>query len=194
MKFMPPYHFLWDDDKAEHNERRHGVSFRAATAAFDDPLSQTLHDLEHSELEDRWLTIGHDRSGALLVVIYACEKHEAGGLNVRIITARKATKPERLRYESGKYFIREPDTVLENSTMRSTAKSYADMDELPPDLDFSKAEVGKFYHENAVIHFPVYLDPEVLKFFGKRADDLHLSIEALFNQILKREMGAGTKE
>jgi hypothetical protein len=51
-----------------------------------------------------------------------------------------------------------------------------------------KAEVGKFYHENAVIHFPVYLDPEVLKFFGKRADDQHLSIEALFNQILKRGM------
>ena len=188
MNFVPPYHFLWDDDKAGQNERRHGVSFRAATFAFDDPLSQTLHDLEHSELEDRWRTIGHDHSGALLVVIYACGEHEAGGSNVRIISARKATKLERLRYESGKYFIREPDTVLEDSTMKSTAKSYADMDELPPDLDFSKAEVGKFYHENAVIHFPVYLDPEVLKFFGKRADDQHLSIEALFNQILKREM------
>jgi uncharacterized DUF497 family protein len=188
MNFVPPYHFLWDDDKAGRNERRHGVSFHAATVALDDPLSQTLHDLEHSELEDRWLTIGHDHSGALLVVIYACGEHEAGGINVRIISARKATKPERLRYESGKYFIREPDTVLENSTMKCTAKSYADMDELPPDLDFSKAEVGKFYHENAVIHFPVYLDPEVLKFFGRRAFEQHLSIEALFNQILKREM------
>jgi uncharacterized DUF497 family protein len=188
MNFVPPYHFLWDDDKSGHNERRHGVSFRAATVAFDDPLSQTFHDLAHSELEDRWVTIGHDQSGALLVVIYACGEHEAGGLNVRIISARKATKSERLRYETGKYFIREPDTVLEDSTMKSPAKSYADMDELPPDFDFSKGEVGKFYHENAVIHFPVYLDPEVLKFFGKRADDQHLSIEALFNQILKREM------
>jgi uncharacterized protein len=190
MNFVPPYHFLWDDDKAGTNERRHGVSFRAAIRAFDDPLSQTFHDLAHSELEDRWVTIGHDHSGsgALLVVIYACEEHEAGGLNVRIISARKATKSERLRYESGKYFIREPDTVLEDSTMKSTVKSYADMDELPPDFDFSKGEVGKFYHENAVIHFPVYLDPEVLKFFGKRADDQRVSIEALFNQILKREM------
>ncbi len=53
---------------------------------------------------------------------------------------------------------------------------------------YSKGEVGKFYHENAVIHFPVYLDPEVLKFFGRRADEQHLSIEALLNQILKREM------
>src|ERR1700738_2979475 len=146
MNSVPPYHFLWDDDKAGSNERRHGVSFRSATVAFNDPLSQTFHDLEHSEAEDRWVTIGHDHSGALLLVTYACNEHEAGGLNVRIISARKATKSERLRYESGKYFIREPDTVLEDSTMKSTAKSYADMDELPPDLDFSKAEVGKFYH------------------------------------------------
>jgi hypothetical protein len=61
------------------------------------------------------------------------------------------------------------------------------MDELPPDFDFSKGVPNKF-HQNAVIHFPVYLDPEVLKFFGKRADAEHLSIEALFNQILRREM------
>ena len=79
--------------------------------------------------------------------------------------------------------------------MNSTAKSYADMDELPPDFDFSKCEVGKFYHENAVIHFPVYLDPEVLKFFSNRAHEQYLSTEALLNQILKREMAqirAGT--
>jgi uncharacterized DUF497 family protein len=188
MNFVPPYHFLWDDDKAGNNARSHGVSFRSATVAFNDPLSQTFHDLEHSELEDRWITIGHDHSGALLLVTYACSEHEAGGLNVRIISARRATKSERHRYETGKYFVREPDTVLGNSTVKSAVKSYADMDELPPDFDFSKGEVGKFYHENAVIHFPVYLDPEVLKFFGKRADDQHLSIEALFNQILKREM------
>jgi uncharacterized protein len=184
MNFVPPYHFLWDDEKAANNELRHGVSFRTATVAFDDPLSHTFHDLEHSELEDRWVTIGHDHRGTLLVLIYTCNEHEAGGLNVRIISARRATKSERLRDETGKYLVREPDTVLEGLTV----KSYADMDELPPDFDFSKGEVGKFYHENAVIHFPVYLDPEVLKFFGKEADDQQLSIEAVLNRILKREM------
>jgi uncharacterized DUF497 family protein len=195
VNFLPPYHFLWDDDKAGSNESRHAVSFDAAIVAFNDPLSQTCHDFDHSEHEDRWLTIGHDQSGALLVMIYTCEEHEAGGLNVRIISARRATKSERLGYETGKYFIREPDTILEDSTVSSTAKSYADMDELPPDFDFSKCEVGKFYHENAVIHFPVYLDPEVLKFFSNRAHGQHLSTEALLNQILKREMAqirAGT--
>jgi uncharacterized DUF497 family protein len=194
MNFLPPYHFLWDDEKGEINQRGHGVAFDAAIAAFNDPLSQTFHDLMHSEIEDRWMTVGHDNGGALLVVIYAREEHEAGGLNVRIISARKATKSERFRYETGKYFVREMDSVLEGSTMKSV-KSYADMDELPPDFDFSKGEVGKFYHENAVIHFPVYLDPEVLKFFSKRAHEQYLSIEALFNQILKREMAqirAGT--
>jgi len=194
-ELLAAYHFLWDDDKAVSNERRHEVSFDVAIVAFHDPLSQTFHDLEHSELEDRWVTIGRDHNGALLVVIYACEEHEAGGLCVRIISARRASKSERLRYETGKYFIREPDTVLENSAVKSTVKSYADMEELPPDFDFSKGEVGKFYHENAVIHFPVYLDPEVLKFFSNRAHGQHLSIEALLSQILGREMAqirAGT--
>jgi uncharacterized protein len=188
MNFSPPYHFLWDDDKSGHNERWHEVSFLAATVAFEDPLSQTLHDLEHSEIEDRWITIGHDHNGALLVVVYTCAENDAGGLNVRIISARTATKSERLRYETGKYFLREPHAVVENATMKGTVKSYADMDELPPDFDFSKGEIGKFYHENAVIHFPVYLDPAILKFFRKRAHEQNLNIEAIFNQILEREM------
>jgi hypothetical protein len=72
-------------------------------------------------------------------------------------------------------------------------KSYADMEELPPDFDFSKCEVGKFYHENAVVHFPVYLDPDVLKFFSKQAREQQLHIEALLNQILKREMAASVQ-
>jgi hypothetical protein len=189
MNLMPPYHFLWDEDKAESNERRHGVSFDAAIVAFNNPLSKTFHDVEHSELEDRWVTIGHDHSGALLVVIYTCDEHEAGGLNVRIISARRAARLERLGYETERYFIRERDTFLENLTV----KSYADMEELPPDFDFSKGEVGKFYHENAVIHFPVYLDPEILRFFSKKAHEQQLKTETLLNQILKHtmaEMGA----
>jgi uncharacterized DUF497 family protein len=184
MNFAPPHHFLWDDEKAEVNQRRHGVSFDAAIIAFNNPLSQILHDLEHSEREDPWLTIGHDHDGTLLMVIYTCDEHEAGGLNVRIISARRATKSERLRYENEKYFKREPDTALESSTV----KNYEDMDELPPDFDFSRFGPNKFYHENAVIHFPVYLDPEVLRFFSKKAHDQHLNTEDLLNQILKREM------
>jgi uncharacterized protein len=184
MNFSPPYHYLWDEDKAERNERKHGVSFDAATMAFENPVSQTFLDPAHSGLEDRWLTIGHDNAGALLVVICTCEEHETGGLNVRIVSARKATKSERLDYETGRYFIREPDTGQENSNMTS----FTDMDELPPDFDYSKGEVGKWYHPNAVITFPIYLDPEVLKFFRKRAQEQQLTTRALLNQILKREM------
>jgi uncharacterized DUF497 family protein len=183
MNFAPPYHFLWDDEKAGINQRRHGVAFHAAIIAFNDPLSQMFYDFAHSEREDRWLTIGHDHEGALLMVSCTCDEHEAGGLNVRIISARRATKSERLRYEARDYFIREPDTALESPTV----KSYADMDELPPDFDFSKGVPNKF-HQNAVIHFPVYLDPEVLRFFNKKALDQHQDIEDLLNQILKREM------
>jgi uncharacterized DUF497 family protein len=44
------YHFEWDAGKARTNLRKHGVSFRTATAVFRDPLALTVHDDEHSAL------------------------------------------------------------------------------------------------------------------------------------------------
>jgi hypothetical protein len=67
-------------------------------------------------------------------------------------------------------------------------KRYADMDELPPDF-FSQCVPNKFCCDNPVIYFPVYLDPEVLRYFSKKAHDQHLNTQDLLNQILKREMG-----
>jgi hypothetical protein len=61
-------------------------------------------------------------------------------------------------------------------------------DELPADFDFTKGERGKFYSENAVFHYPVYLHPDVLKFFNARAHEQHLNLEPLLNQILQREI------
>jgi hypothetical protein len=88
-----------------------------------------------------------------------------------------------------------PECCMTSSTLsakiaglRSTVKNFEDMDELPPDFDFSRFEPNKF-HQNAVIHFPVYLDPEVLRYFSKKAHDQHLNTQDLLNQILEREMG-----
>ncbi|MFL5385978.1 MAG: BrnT family toxin [Longimicrobiaceae bacterium] len=86
--------FEWDPAKDEANERKHGVTFHDASTAFSDPLSSTIPDPDHSEREDRFLLIGQDVSGRLLVVA-----HTERGDTIRIISARPATRGERRDYE-----------------------------------------------------------------------------------------------
>lgn len=83
------FSFEWDPEKAENNERKHGVSFDEAVTVFGDPPAVTFSDTDHSENEDRSRTYGISGKGRLLVVVHA----ERPG-NVRIISARKATRDE----------------------------------------------------------------------------------------------------
>jgi hypothetical protein len=84
--------FEWDFDKAQANLRKHGVDFADAATVFDDPLAVTLPDA--GEEESRFVTIGSDAEGHLLVVVYAWR-----GDAIRIISAREATPMERRQYE-----------------------------------------------------------------------------------------------
>lgn len=88
--------FDWDPDKAAENLRRHRVSFEEAATVFRDPLSWTFPDPEHSEGEERYLDIGHSERGRLLIVSYTERQGQ-----VRIISARLATRKERRSYEEG---------------------------------------------------------------------------------------------
>jgi hypothetical protein len=86
--------FEWDQKKARHNIKMHGVSFDEASTAFRDPLSRTIADPLHSKGEERLVLIGESLKRRLLVVV-----HAERGDRVRIISARLATNKERLRYE-----------------------------------------------------------------------------------------------
>ncbi len=86
--------FVWDSDKAGANLRKHGVDFQEAATAFSDPLSITVGDPEHSLREERWLLLGQSVAGRLLVVA-----HTELGDEIRIISARPATRRERTTYE-----------------------------------------------------------------------------------------------
>ncbi len=85
----------WDAAKAASNLRKHRVSFEEAATAFDDPLSLTIPDREHSASEERLVLLGAATSGRLLVVV-----HTERGDSIRIISARKATTRERKQYEA----------------------------------------------------------------------------------------------
>ncbi len=59
----------------------------------------SVFDIEHSEYEDRWATIGIDRNGALLVVVHTFQQIYAENCRIRIISARKATRKESKQYQ-----------------------------------------------------------------------------------------------
>jgi uncharacterized protein len=86
--------FLWDTRKAASNVRKHGVGFGEATTVFDDSLSVTIGDPNHSADEQRFLLLGLSNRGRLLVVA-----HSERGKSIRIISARRATRRERRTYE-----------------------------------------------------------------------------------------------
>ncbi|HAA30051.1 MAG TPA: hypothetical protein DCE56_23160 [Cyanobacteria bacterium UBA8553] len=88
--------FEWNPDKAALNLEKHGVSFQEAATVFNDPLSMTFPDPDHSIGESRYVMIGLSRFGQLLVVA-----HTDREAKVRIISARKATRQERRFYEQG---------------------------------------------------------------------------------------------
>ncbi len=88
--------FEWDEDKAERNLTKHGVSFDEASTVFADPLSLTIPDPLHSDQEDRFVINGLSHRHRHLVVVYT-----ERGENVRLISARPATPSERKKYEEG---------------------------------------------------------------------------------------------
>ena len=92
------YSFEWDIEKEKQNRRRHRISFVQASTVFQDPNQITTFDEAHSDTEDRWITLGFDRNGFLLIVVHTFKETEYY-INVRIISARKATRAETKQYE-----------------------------------------------------------------------------------------------
>ena len=86
--------FEWDPRKAAANLAKHKVSFEEAATVFGDPLGRIVADPRHSAIEERLVLLGISKERHLLAVMYT-ERAEA----VRIISALRATRPERRDYE-----------------------------------------------------------------------------------------------
>ena len=85
--------FTWDARKAASNLKKHGVSFEEAKSAFHDELGAYYPDSLH---HDRFILLGYSQRNRILYVVHA----EVGADTIRIISARKATKHEKTRYEN----------------------------------------------------------------------------------------------
>ncbi|MBU1397490.1 MAG: BrnT family toxin [Pseudomonadota bacterium] len=92
------YNFEWDPRKAHDNQDKHGVSFDEAATVFRDSKALSIFDPDHSESEDRWLTMGISEKGRLLIVIHTFREESEDAVTIRIISTRKATKQETKTY------------------------------------------------------------------------------------------------
>lgn len=86
--------YQWDRSKALGNLNKHGIDFADAVSVFSDELAITIFEDRFDE--ERFITIGVDLSNRILVVVYTMRDDE-----IRLISARKATKKERSQYDSG---------------------------------------------------------------------------------------------
>jgi len=85
--------YAWDPAKADFNFAKHGVRFADAVFALEDDFALTMRD-PYVDEEERWITLGMDAQGKLLLVIYTWR-----GRNIRVISARPASRRERRQYE-----------------------------------------------------------------------------------------------
>jgi uncharacterized DUF497 family protein len=85
--------YQWDPKKAEINFKKHGIDFADAVGVFEDEWSLTIKE-QIAEGEQRFMTIGMDFLGHEIVVVYTYR-----GEDIRLISARPATRAERNVYE-----------------------------------------------------------------------------------------------
>jgi uncharacterized protein len=89
--YNKPVSYQWDPDKASINRINHGVDFADAVSVLEDDRAITVEDQRYEE--ERFITVGLDALGRILVVVYTWRGNE-----VRLISARKADRLERKQY------------------------------------------------------------------------------------------------
>ena len=95
---MKPLRFSWDNRKDKTNKKKHGISFDEAQTVFFDENAIEFFDPDHSENENRFIMLGLSYRLRILVVCHCLRENAT---EIRIISARKATKKEQKMYSGG---------------------------------------------------------------------------------------------
>ena len=88
------YNFEWRIEKARSNQGQH----EEAATVFTDPMALTTLDPDHSDGEDRWITMGISTTGRLLVVVHTFIEDNERASTIRIISSRRAGRSEHKEY------------------------------------------------------------------------------------------------
>ncbi len=90
--------FTWNPQKAILNFAKHGIAFEEAATIFGDYDALEWEDLEHSASEVRFKRLGTSRSFRVVIVVYTIRRTQDGKKEIRIISARPASRKERKAY------------------------------------------------------------------------------------------------
>jgi len=74
--------FEWDRRKAHSNYAKHGIRFEEAATVFRDPGALTIFDPDHSESEDKWITMGFSKAGRLLIVCHTFQEENKDSVSI----------------------------------------------------------------------------------------------------------------
>lgn len=136
------FQFEWDEKKTDSNIRKHGVSFEQACTVFRDPRVLTVADLEHSEAEERWFSVGCASNGAIVAIVYIWSESDFGSIQVRLISARGATRVKISYYREGLW---------------------------PAEIDFSRGVRGRHHiPANAKVFVPTSIERSVWEYFSAK--------------------------
>ena len=73
----------------------------ARSTVFRDPRLLTVADMEHSETEERWFSVGCASNGVVLSVVHLWSDTDPAAINIRLISARRSTQAENRQYQEG---------------------------------------------------------------------------------------------
>jgi uncharacterized DUF497 family protein len=128
--------FEWDEAKNRENAIKHDVSFSRAVEVFDDPFALTQPDHIHDGEEERWITLGAIGPGTTLFVVHTPRGEET----IRIISAARRHRGK------GKHMKKHTERrKREIAAIAAKSDAEIDLSEMPEVLDWSGAEMGKFY-------------------------------------------------
>ncbi|MFH2218832.1 MAG: BrnT family toxin [Pseudomonadota bacterium] len=94
MYFQPPVLLKRGFPSIKCVSGKHAVTFDEAATVFRDSKALSIFDPDHSETEERWITLGISEKGRLLIVIHTFQEKSEDAVTIRIISSRKATKQE----------------------------------------------------------------------------------------------------
>ncbi len=92
--------FDWNPRKAESNLSKHATSFDEAMTVFEDGDALTIFDEDHSDDEDRWITLGESAAARLLLVVHTHVEIAEDIALIRVISARPPTRTETSQYRN----------------------------------------------------------------------------------------------
>ncbi len=183
------YDIAWDAAKASTNLRKHGMDFRDAATVFLGELTLCNYDMAHSLDEERWVTLGYDRAGRVLVVVHTWLAINSGTIDIRIISARSANKRERQAFAEycqmhSRWEVQQQPSIY-GAKMNITTLT-TNEDDTPPEFDFSRAIRGKFYHPNMQLQMPIYLEPAMMTALIEMAGRKKIKLSSLINDLVEK--------